>query len=265
MLLIGESINGSIASVGKAILSRDAGYIQKLAQEQQASGADLLDINGAVPEGSETRDLAWLVQTVQEVTDLPLMLDSINAVALETALSKCRGRPVINSMSGEKNRLESLLPLISRYRSQVVIICLDDNGIPNRPEGRLDIALRVTDLAIRAGLDKSDIYIDPIIQAIGSDWQAAKVSLETLSLIKERMPQARTVLGISNASFGMPVRSLLNATFLAMAMGRGLDAAILDVRDFSLMGVARTARLLSGQDPQGKAYLKAYRSGLLTR
>ena len=263
MLLIGESINGSIASVGKAILSRNADFICQLAREQQTSGADILDINAGVPEGAEATDLPWLVHAVQGVVDLPLMLDSVNTGALDRALSVCRGRPIINSLSGERLRLESVLPLVGRHHCQIVIICLDDKGIPPNPEGRLEVAIKVTEQAIQSGLEMSDIYLDPVILAIGTDWQAAKVSLETLRLLKERLPQARSVLGISNVSFGMPRRRLLNATFLAMAMGHGLDAAILDVRNRSLMAVVRSAGLLAGKDPLGRAYLRAYRNGLL--
>lgn len=264
MLLIGESINGSRASVGRAILNRDAASIGQLAQEQQASGADMLDINAGVAGGSETADLPWLVQTVQEAVALPLVLDSVNAGALEKAILVCKSKPVINSVSGERSRLESILPLAAQYHCQIVIICLDDKGIPGSPEARLEVAIRVAGQAIRVGLKMSDIYIDPVVSAIGTDWQAARIALETLRLLKEKMPDARTVLGASNVSFGMPCRRLLNATFLAMAVSHGLDAAILDVRDRSLMAAVKSARLLSGQDPLGRAYLKAYRSGLLT-
>lgn len=263
MLLIGESLNGSRSSVGRAILSRDGVSIGQLAQEQKSSGADILDLNAGVPGGSESADLPWLAQTVQEAVDLPLMLDSVNAEALMIALPACRVRPIINSLSGEGRRLESLLPLVKHYHCQAVVICLDDRGIPPSPEGRLDIALRVTEQTVRAGLKMSDLYIDPVITAVGTDWRAAKVSLETLHLLKERLPEARTIIGVSNISFGMPRRRLLNATFLAMAMSHGLGAAIFDVRDRSLMATVKSAHLLAGNDPYGRVYLKAYRSGKL--
>lgn len=263
MLLIGESINGSVPAVGRAILRRDSAFISRLAQEQKSGGANMLDVNAGVPEGDEVADLPWLARTIQEAVDLPLLLDSINAQAVEATLSSCPGRFLINSISGERHRLDSLLPVAARYHCPAVIICLDDRGIPDNPQGRLEIALQVAQEAAKAGLGQSDFYVDPVVQAVGASWQSARTALDALRLIRERLPQAHTIMGISNVSFAMPHRPLLNATFLAMALGLGLEAALVDVRDRQLMAAVRAARLLAGQDPQCRAYLRAYRDGLL--
>jgi 5-methyltetrahydrofolate--homocysteine methyltransferase len=262
--IIGESINSTIHEVGKAISNRDGAFIAKLARKQVTAGADMLDINVAVAEGNETDNLVWAVSVVQEAVDVPLVLDSGNPDALKAALKVHRGRSIISSISGEERKLTALLPLAATHDCDVVLLCLSDKGIPKTADGRYAVARFLVEQAIQKGIEPESLYIDPLVMAVGSDWQAARVALETLHLIRQELPRVHTVAGISNVSFGMPHRSLLNRTLLAMAMAQGLSACMVHVADKALMGTLQTADTLMGNDTYCSDYLEAYHAGKLS-
>jgi 5-methyltetrahydrofolate--homocysteine methyltransferase len=266
MLLVGESINGTRKQVGEAIAARDAAFIKSLAVAQVDAAADVLDVNGGVAGGDEVDDLLWLIGVVRSVSDAQLMVDSANPEALEAGVDACaRGGgkvPFINSISGEQSRIDVVLPLLRKYKCPVVGLCLSDEGVPATPDERFAIAERLFRLTRDTGLPAEDLWVDPLVLTVSADNQAGCVTMDTLKMIKARLP-VRTIGGLSNVSFGLPNRPLLNRTFVAMCMGIGIDGAVLDVRNKEMMATIKAAEALRGEDPFCGDYLKAHRAGLL--
>lgn len=266
MLLVGESINGTRKQVGKAIAERNRAFIADLASDQVAAGADILDVNGGVAGGDEVEDLLWLIEVVRGVTDTQLMVDSADPEALEAGVDACiknGGKtPFINSISGEQGRIDAVLPQIRRHRCPVVGLCLSDEGVPPTGRERFAVAEQLLSLTSEAGLPPKDLWIDPLVLTVSADNQAAVVTMDALNMIKEKLP-VRTIGGLSNVSFGLPNRPLLNRTFVAMCMGLGIDGAVLDVRNGQMMATIAAAVALRGEDPFCGNYLKAHRAGLL--
>lgn len=265
MLIIGESLNAAIPSVGKAVVDRDVDPIAALARRQVECGAHMLDVNaGGLAGREEATDLAWMVGVVQDAVEVPLVLDSAHSAALRTALAVYRRpRPILSSITGEPKRLDSLLPLAVERDCGLVALCMGEYGIPPDPEGRLAVAETLVERATAAGMKPEDLYFDPLVMTISADYHASDVSLRTLRLIRERFPQVRTICGVSNVGFGLPRRPLLNRIFVAMLMALGLEALIVDVRDQKLMASVVAAAALAGRDQHCRAYLKAYRAGKL--
>lgn len=263
MIIVGESINGTIEKVGQAIASRDRDFIRHLAREQVDRGALMLDVNAGLGGRDEIDDLAWLVELVQDEADVPLMVDSSDPRAIEAALALHRGTPLVNSITAEIKKKDSLLPVLAAHNCGVVALCLTEEGIPKTPTHRLEVARGLVDELVRAGKPQEDIYLDPLILTVATDWQAGATALKTLQLFRQELPGVKAIMGLSNVGFGMPQRRLLNRTFLAMAMALGLDAAILDVRDASLMATLTASRALSGRDKWCRGYLQAFREGKL--
>lgn len=265
MLIIGESLNATIPSVKQAVIDHDAEKIRALARRQGECGAHMLDVNAAVPGRSEPDDLVWMVQEVQSAVDLPLVLDSSNPEAIEAALRVYKGEPpILSSITGEMTAGHArLLALAVEHRCGLVGMCMDASGISSDANARFAVAEGLFERARSAGLTPEHLYIDPLVLAIATDFGAGMTFLNVLRLIKERLPGVRTISGLSNISFGMPQRRLLNQTFIAMQAAFGMDAFLVDVRDQKLMATLIAARALTGQDEWGMEYLKAYRSGKL--
>jgi 5-methyltetrahydrofolate--homocysteine methyltransferase len=267
MLLVGESINGTRKQVAEAIQSRDADFIQKLALDQVEAGAGVLDVNGGVAGGNEVEDLTWLIATVRGVTDMQLMVDSANPVALEAGVEACikdDGKvPHINSISGEQSRIDAVLPLVEKYKCPVVALCLNDEGIPSTAEDRFAVAKTLHDKLAGAGLPPEDMWFDPLVMTVSADASAGLVTIGTLLLIKSRLAGVRSTGGLSNISFGLPNRPLLNRTFVAMCAGIGIDGAVLDVRNKQMMATVKAIEALRDEDSYCGKFLKAHRAGLL--
>lgn len=266
MLLMGESINGTRKQVAEAIQARDAEFIKSLALVQVEAGAGVLDVNGGVAGGKEIEDLLWLIETVRGVTDCQLMVDSANPDALTAGVEACLANggktPFINSISGEQPRIDAVIPLVEKHKCPVVGLCLSDEGIPATPEDRFAVAERLCTLVTDAGLPAEDLWIDPLVLAVSADSTAGQVTMGALQLIKERLP-VRTTGGLSNVSFGLPNRPLLNRTFVAMCGGLGIDGIIVDVRNKQMMATVRAIEALRGEDSYCGSYLKCHRQGLL--
>jgi 5-methyltetrahydrofolate--homocysteine methyltransferase len=262
MIIIGEKINGTRKAVAKAIADRDDEFIQKLAKSQAAAGAAYLDVNaGTVPE-REPEDMVWLIQNIQSVVDIPLCLDSANPTALQAGLKSVSQPALINSLSGEKARVEGVLPLALEYQTGLIILALDDAaGIPETSEGRMAIIGRLVDMALKGGLGEEKLFIDPLVTAISTGTDNAKVTFDTIRRAREKYPLAHITSGLSNISFGMPLRPLLNRTFLAMCIQAGMDSAIADPNDRELMGTAMAAETLMGLDRYCLSFNKAFRAG----
>lgn len=263
MLLIGESINGAIPSVAQAIAARNKDFIVELARQQVECGAQMLDVCASMSGSNEVEDLVWTVKTVQEAVKVPLMLDSANPAALRAALSVCDERPILSSITGEESRMNELLPLAAESGCELVALCMDEKGIPETPEGRLKVAEMIVERAAGAGVSKDKLWIDPLVISIGTNHRAGQVTLKALRLIREHLPGVRTLGAVSNVSFGLPSRRLLNRSFLAMLVAEGVDGVLVDVRDKTLMATLYASAALAGRDPFCRQYLRAYREGRL--
>lgn len=263
MIIIGEKINGTRKGVAQAIESRDAAYIEALARRQAEAGADYLDINAGTHPDREPDDLAWLVHTVQGITDVRLCLDSANPLALSAGIEAADRTPMINSLSGEKARIEGILPLACAHGTEIVVLAMDDRGIPKNSVDRLNIVRGLVERARREGLPDGHLYIDPLVTTISTDLESGRITLETMRLVKKEFPGVHLTAGVSNVSFGLPARSVINRAFAAMAMACGLDSVIINPEDREIMGALYAAEMLLGKDAYCLNFIKAYRSGLI--
>jgi 5-methyltetrahydrofolate--homocysteine methyltransferase len=263
MRIIGEKINGTRKTVAQAIAARDAAFIQNLARRQWEAGAHWLDLNaGAHPE-RESDDLRWLVEVVQAIGPVRLSLDSANAEALAAALPLASVPPLINSISGEPARLEGILPLVARFGCPAIALALDGSQVPATLEARMVVVRRMVAAARAAGVPDEDLYVDPLVMTVGTNTEAGRLFLDGLRAVRAEFPAVHLTAGLSNVSFGLPARALLNRTFLTLAMGAGLDSAILDPLDGELRAALLATELLLGQDRHCLNYTRAYRAGKL--
>lgn len=262
MQVIGELINATRKAVARAVKKKDAASIQQLAIRQVEAGASRLDVNGGIA-GHETEYLAWLVDMVQEVVDTPLCLDSPDPEALALALPRCHRRPMINSITNEPDRFNALVPLALKYNAQILALCMDESGYPRTASDRMLIAASLIERLTRAGILPEDIYVDPAVFPVSTDTATGPAVLDAIAAIANNYPAAHIVCGLSNVSFGLPARSLLNRTFLTLAMGRGLDTVIADPCDAQLMANLVAAETLLGRDEYCMAYLEAHQCGKL--
>ena len=261
MLIIGEKINGTRKMVGKAVLEHDVAFIQKLALDQVAAGAEYLDLNAGTSPDREPDDLVWLVKIVQEVTETPLCLDSPNPKALALAVKEVVRTPIINSINGEKSRLEGVLPLVAQYKTKVVALCIDDNGIPKDVAGRMDVLHRLMAATRGVGVPDSDVYVDPLAVAVATDNQGAVIACETMRQALAAYPEVHLTCGLSNISFGMPSRQMVNRAFMSLALQAGLDSAIMDPRDRGLIESMFATNVLLGLDRNCMKFNRALRAG----
>jgi len=260
MLVIGEKINASNRSVGEAITNRDREFVENLARDQAAAGADFIDVNA----GQETAAMEWLVEAVQAATDRPLAIDSNTPHVIEAALHKYRGeRLIINSVTAEPAKIDSIAPLVVKHQAWLVALAMGEGGIPDNVEQRLDACELIMTRLNRLGVAAEQVLFDPLVLPIAVDSSQGLVTLKTIEQIKYRYPAARTVMGLSNISYGLPNRELINRAFFLMAASAGLDAVILDPLDAKIMGLVKVADMLTGSDPYCKAYIRAYRRGTL--
>jgi cobalamin-dependent methionine synthase I len=262
MFIIGELINCTRKRVGAAAQARDAEFIKEVARNQVNAGADMLDVNGGIP-GQEVECLTWLVNVVQEVLETPLCLDSADAQALRRALPLCKQRAMINSITDEAARYQAVLPLLKEYRPKVIALCMGESGPPAGLEDRIATACRLVDRLTADGIPLGDIYVDPCVLPVSTGPEPGKAVVEAIGQITARYPGVHTSAGVSNVSFGLPTRKLLNEVFLVLLMARGLDAAIVDPCDPQLMRNIKAAEALLGRDEYCANYLRAYREGKL--
>ena len=263
MKIIAEKINGTRAQVAKAVAERDVDLIGTLAKRQAEAGAHWIDVNAGTHPDREPDDLVWLVNSVQEVTDLPLSLDSTNPKGLAAAIKATRRTPMINSISGEPYRLSGVLPIAAEHGCPTIALCMDEQGIPKGVEARLEAIRRVIDATRRAGVPDDKIYVDPLLMTIATDTECGNVALDTMRAVRAEFPAAHLTVGLSNVSFGLPLRSLINRTFLVLAMSAGLDTVIADPLDCEMRAAMLAADLLFGRDKHCMTYLRAHRAGLL--
>lgn len=256
--VIGERINPTGKKKLKAALQAgDVDYLVAEAAAQQRAGADILDVNVGVPGLDEPALLSQVTRALQATVPLPLQLDSSDPAAIEAAARGYAGRPMVNSVNGKADNLAAVLPVVARYGCTVVGLTLDENGIPPTAEERLAIAERIVAAAEAHGIPREDVAIDCLVMAAATNQDEVREILRAVALVKERLG-VRTVLGVSNVSFGLPARPLVNSTFLAAAFGAGLDMPILNPLNARYRDTVATFRILNGQDAGCRAFLEAY-------
>lgn len=263
MVIVGEKINTSLKGITEAIKEKNKIYIQELAIKQSELGADYIDVNCGTLIDEEIKSLPWLVKIVQEVVDKPCCIDSPNPLALEAALKVHKGIPMINSITYEKDRYDAIIKLVIQYDAKIVALVIDENGISPNSAVRVEIGKKLISKMYEDGVPYDNMYIDPLIQPISTDSNMGVVSLETIRNIKEQFPQVHFMCGLSNISFGLPQRGILNRTFISMCMYAGLDGAVLDPNNKKMMSMIIAGEALLNKDRFTKKYLKAHRKGLL--
>jgi 5-methyltetrahydrofolate--homocysteine methyltransferase len=260
MIIVGERLNSSRKSVFEAFQAQNAGFFLDQALRQEQAGARFIDVNAAALMDDEVDALRWILPKLQEKIASPLSIDSPNSEAMEEGFKLCAKRPLLNSLTLETRRLDQLLPLVRKFKPRVIALCLDDEGTAQTPARAADIARRAKETLVLEGLEAEDIFIDPLVRPVGVEPGLLKSFLDAIPRIKHEVAGVQTIAGISNVSFGLPLRPALNRTLLVLALERGLDAAICDPLDEELQALARAALALSGRDPGLKNFLKFARA-----
>jgi len=256
--IIGERINPTGKKLFKeALKNNDMGYILNQAIEQVKAGADILDVNVGLPEIDEKEMMIRTVKELQGITDVPLQIDSTIPEVLEAALRVYNGKPIVNSVNGEEKSLETVLPLVKKYGAAVVGLTLDQNGIPSKADERFAIAKRILDKALEYGIPKEDVYIDCLTLTASAEQEAVMETLKALKRVKDELG-LKTVLGVSNISFGLPNRPMINQNFLTMAMTYGLDLPIINPNIDAMTGAVRAYKLLTNIDKNSTEFIAAY-------
>ena len=261
MLIVGEKINTSRRRIAEAVENRDAVFIGQIAKNQADVGAHFIDVNAGTFVDQETEHLCWLVKTVQDAVNLPLCLDSPNPKALSEAIKCHRGIPMINSISLEKDRFDAMLPIVIDQPCRIVALCMAQTAMPVTVEDRVKAGAELIEKLISEGVALENIFIDPLVQPVSVDTHAGHIVLDVIKTFMTDFPGVNTICGLSNVSFGLPARSLINSTFLSLCMTQGLSAAILDPTDPSLMATLLSTEMLLGRDEYCENYIDAYQRG----
>lgn len=256
--IIGERINPTGKKLFKeALRNNDIDYILKEAIGQVESGADILDVNVGLPEIDEEETMKKVIKEIQSIIDTPLQIDSNNPKVIEKALRVYNGKPIVNSVNGEDKVLDNLLPLIKKYGAAVVGLTLDDKGIPKKAEERLKIAEKIVNKALEYGIRREDIFIDCLVLTASAQQEGIMETLKAVTLVKEKL-NVKTILGISNISFGLPNRELINKTFLAMSLQSGLDLPILNPNNKEMINIINAYKVLNNEDRGAESYIEKY-------
>ena len=257
--IIGERINPTgRKKLAEELRGGDLGTVELDTHAQADAGADMLDVNAGIPLVDEAELLAKMLRTVQAAADIPICIDSSVIEALEAGLAVYEGKALVNSVTGEDERLEEILPLVAKHGAAVIGLANDETGIPETPQQRLEIATKIVSVAGDHGIPPEDVVIDPLAMTVGADTEAVTTTLETIRLIRDNLG-VNMCLGASNVSFGLPERHVLNAAFLPMAMAAGLTSAIMNTAEVCVNAV-RAADLLLGHDAWGASWIAAHRA-----
>ncbi|KLU59644.1 5-methyltetrahydrofolate:corrinoid/iron-sulfur protein co-methyltransferase [Peptococcaceae bacterium CEB3] len=262
MIIIGEKINGSIPSVGKAIAERDADFIRNLAKIQTDASAAFIDVCASVEVSVELETMKWLIDLVQEVTDTPISIDSPHARTCVEAIEFCRKPGLINSVSGERDKMEVVFPVIAATKWECAALLCDDTGIPKTADKRLEVFGKVLEKAEARGIASSRLHIDPLVEMLCTSEDGINMVVEVIKKIKKEYPAIHVTGGLSNVSFNLPARKLVNQAFTVLMMNAGMDSGILDPTNRDLMGMIYATEALLGQDEYCMEYIGAYREGL---
>lgn len=261
--VIGERINTTLKKVQAAVEQKDAAYIQDDVKEQQACGATYIDVNAGARIGHEKDDMQWLLGVVQEATRLPLCLDSPDPDILEMAYGMVEKTPMVNSISLEKDRFNVMIPFLKGKDCKVIALCMDDSGMPKNCEDIVARAKSIVSELESIGMKRDDIFVDPLIQPMSVDSNNGTMVMDAVKTIMQDLKGVHTTGGLSNISYGLPQRKIINRNFLLMMMANGFDSAIMDPLDKDLMAALKTGEMISGQDSFCMNFLKAARSGAI--
>lgn len=262
MIIIGEKINGSIPSVQKIIETKDSDAVRDLAKKQAGAGVTYIDVCASVSNDIEEENMKWLINLVQEVTDLPISVDSPSVSACVDAMKYCNKPGIINSVSMEGNKIETVFPVIADTSWECVALLCDDTGIPQTAEKRLEVLEKIMEKAKEYNIDPSRIHIDPLVEMLCTSEEGVSMIIQVITEIKKRYPTIHITAAISNISYNLPVRRLVNQSFLVLAMNAGLDSAILDPLNRDLMGMIYATESLLGLDDYCMEYITAYRNNV---
>ena len=261
MILIGERINGTYKDIGRAVKNRNPEPIRDWASRQVAQGADYLDLNVGTLADNPAGAMKWLTLTVREITDCPFCFDSPNPDVIRAGLETGGPGSIINSCSAERAKIETLFPVAREFGARIIGLTMNERGIPRDAGSRAALAMELVAAADEFGLAADDLFIDPLLLPVGVAQEHAAEALKTIAAVRMlSSPPPRTVVGLSNISQKTFDRSLINRTFVVMAMALGLDAAILDLCDDSLLDAIATARILLNQEIYADSYLRLSRS-----
>jgi len=263
MLIVGERINTSRKAVNEAVEKRDAAYITADVQKQAQAGADYIEVNAGSRIGSEMEDLSWLAEVVEAAVDAALSLDSPDPKVLLGMVKKVKKKPMINSTTAEKDRFAAMRAVFQEREGEIVALCMDERGIPSSTDRVLENADFLVKNLTRLGVPLQSIHLDPMIQPVSVNNKNGVLALETIQRLHQEFPGVRTICGLSNVSFGLPNRFLVNRTFMVLCIGAGLMGAIVDPLDQKMMTNILVAETLAGKDDFCMKYLKANRAGLL--
>ncbi|MCD8335956.1 MAG: methyltetrahydrofolate cobalamin methyltransferase [Lachnospiraceae bacterium] len=266
MIIIGEKINGSIPSVAEAIAKRDAEFIKARAIAQTEAGATYIDCCASVPEAQEVETLHWMIDCIQEVTDLPISVDSPSPAVLAEAYKFCKCPGIFNSVSGEGSKIDTIFPIMAQPENkgwEVIALLSDDTGIPKNAADRLKVFDKIMAKAKEYGISPSRLHIDPLVEMLCTSENGIETNTEVIRSVREQYPSIHITAAISNISFNLPVRKLINYGFLVLAMNAGLDSAIMDPTNRDMLGLVYSTEALLGLDDYCMEYIGAYREGLI--
>ena len=264
MIVIGEKINGTRKAVQAAIVERDAEAIRALIREQVEAGADYLDVNAGTGPDRELEDMLWLLSLVrEEAPETPICIDSSSPATLAAALQAVEKTPMVNSINADPARLEAFIPLIRERGCPVIALALDESksGMPKDNAERMENIGRIFAATRAAGIPDSDVYVDPLIMAVATDNKAGTAVLDCIRAIHETYPEAHITGGLSNISFGLPERALVNRTFLTLAMYNGMDSAVCNPANRPLIESMKATEMLLGKDRFCRKYTTAVKNG----
>lgn len=261
MLIIGELINSTRKQIRKAIEEKDSGLIQDLAKKQAEAGANWVDVNAGAFPTDEVEKLQWLISVIREVSSVPLSIDSPRPAAVEAGLAIAGQDPFLNSISAEADRYRTLIPFLKKYDARVVALSLDDSGMTDDMSKVWEVADGLIKRLEDDGVPPDHIFVDPLIRPVSTNPEYGMSALNVVARIAERHPQVHTTCGLSNVSYGLPRRRLLNQVFVAMAIAKGMDSAIVDPLDPRMMANIAAAEALAGRDQFCMSYITAEREG----
>jgi 5-methyltetrahydrofolate--homocysteine methyltransferase len=261
--VIGERINTTLKKVRAAVTDRDANYIQTDVKEQEACGATYIDVNAGARIGHEKEDMEWLLSVIQEVTELPLCLDSPDPEVLEMGYGMVNKPPMVNSISLEKERFDAMMPFLKGKECKIIALCMDDSGMPKNADDIIARAKAIVGELEGIGFKRNNIYVDPLIQPMSVDVNSGNMAMDAVAAIMTDLEGVHTTGGLSNISYGLPQRKIINRMFLAMMMKVGFDSAIMDPLDKEIMAAMKTADMLKGNDNFCMNYLKGVRAGAI--
>lgn len=263
MIIIGEKINATIKRVKAIVENRDAEGLIEIAKAQAEAGADIIDVNvgtGSGTQADEVDAIQWAVELIQQQVDKPLCIDSADRAVIEAGLKAMDGRQsMINSVKAEETNMDEIIPLAKEFDSMLVALPMDEKGIPATVDERVAVCRKLITCCEKHGFGQDKLFFDPLVLPISSDITQGMITLNSLSAIKKTFPGSKTVMGLSNVSYGLPERKKLNAGFLYMAIYAGLDAVIANPQDADIIMAIRVAEALTGKDPRCRRYARAMR------